>query len=397
VRSPRPQEDLVDEIVEFSHLLRQNEIDVSTAETIDATKAALTTYTPSYAQLAGVLRITLVKRPEQYDLFTKLFNQYWRNQLFSGPSTTRDTGKIEKHLREATEKTISNKRLTTNVKNLVAYSPFENLTTKKLLGASSKQQEATIQRNIRALLRALPLKEGLRYRKSLRGKIDLRATIRNSLETHGELLHVTHRTRKQTRAPIVLLCDVSGSMDQNSEDLLTVIHAIQNSQQNAETFLFSTELIRVSNLVRMKTITETAHQISTNVHVWGSGTKIGQCLSTALGNYPEFFTTATVVVIISDGWDIGDLAILAVKMRELRNRVGIIIWLNPWADRPEFKIYPSGLKAALPFIDLHTGPSILLHRQKLLHTVATSINGQRTKSKNEASTHMQELPMNNYR
>ena len=373
MRSPTDLQDvLVDKIVKFSHLLRANGICASTAETIDAAKAATTTYTSSLVQLAEVLRITLVKRFEQYDLFTKLFNQYWQNQLFSGPSTTSATGKLEKNLDQVVSTTDSNRprQLGLIEKNAVAYSPFENLTSKKFVGLD-QQREATIQRNVRTLLGVLSLREGVRYRKALRGKVDLRRTIRKSLETQGELLHVARRTRKKTRAPIVLLCDVSGSMDANSEDLLTIIHAIQNSQQRAETFLFSTELMRISNLVRMTTLTKAAHEISTKVHVWGSGTKIGYCLSTVLANYAEFLTRETVVVIISDGWDVGDLALLTMKMRELRNRVGIVIWLNPWADRPDFEISPSGLKAALPFIDLHTGPTILLDRCRLLEKAVT--------------------------
>src|SRR5271167_58285 len=197
MRSPTDLQDaLVDKIVEFSHLLRANGICASTAETIDAAKAATTTYTSSLVQLGEVLRITLVKRFEQYDLFTKLFNQYWQNQLFSGPSTTSATGKLEKNLDQVVNATDSNhpKQLGLIEKNAVAYSPFENLTSKKFVGLD-QQREATIQRNVRTLLGVLSLREGVRYRKALRGKVDLRRTIRKSLETQGELLHVARRTR----------------------------------------------------------------------------------------------------------------------------------------------------------------------------------------------------------
>ncbi len=332
----------------------------------------MATRSASLQHLALVLRTTLVKRVQDYDCFDKIFQQYWHGQLFTGPSLTTSVGQLNKKLDESVLVTKPDgiQHAREAVETMASfYSPFENLATKRFVILDA-QRGLIVQRNVRLLARLLAMKEGVRYRRATRGQLDLRATIRRSLETHGELLHVTHRERKRTNGPVVVFCDVSGSMDSRSQDLLTIIHAIQNAQPRAETFIFSTELLRVTRWLLASSLDEAARQISARAHVWGSGTKIGYCLSTALTDYTNILTRDTLVVIISDGWDVGDLELLRKTMEELRRRVGVLVWLNPWADEPNFELGSSGLKTALPYVDLHAGSSILYDRQRLLRSSA---------------------------
>jgi uncharacterized protein with von Willebrand factor type A (vWA) domain len=356
-------------IVRFSRLLRDSGLDVSPAETIDATSAVALTRPVSLQHLARVLRVTLIKSGEDYDCFEKSFNRFWRGQLFSGPSiTTTSVGQLRKKLAESVlvTKPDDHPSVTAAPQALASsYSPFENFATKRFIKLDA-QRGLTVQRNVLLLASTLALRVGVRYRRSARGQLDLRSTIRRSFETQGEILGLAHRERKWTNGPIVVFCDVSGSMDTSSEALLTIIHAIQNCQRHVETFIFSTELMRVTKWLLASSLSEAARQISARAQAWGSGTKIGVCLSTALTNYLNLLRNDTLTIIISDGWDVGDLDLLKRTMELLRSRVGALVWINPWADETGFQIGSSGLRTALPYVDMHIGPAELYDRRKLL-------------------------------
>ncbi len=370
---------MLSKIVQFSRLLRAAGVGTTPVETVDAAMAVRMTYPLPLPQLGYVLRTALVKWPEHYGLFERVFREFWKVQTPisspAGPEQPKgSTGEMFRVPSTVSFRSVwtAHSVQTKKAEVTAAYSPFANLATKQF-GRLDQHRGFIVKRSVRSLLRMLATRPGRRYRQSLRGELDLRGMIRRSLGTQGELIHVLHRRRKLSRAAVTAFCDVSGSMEARSEELLMLLHSIQNSVPKAETFVFSTDLVRVSEWLQARSLREAADNLSRRIKVWGSGTRIGHCLANALTSYGHLLGDDTVILIISDGWDLGELDLLAATMRELQRRVASIFWLNPLADEPGFQPGASGLLEVLPFVNLHSGISLLYDRRKLVHRVMRSL------------------------
>ncbi len=365
---------LTSKIVEFSRLLRQAGVRTTPRETVDAAAGVKQATPSSLDQLQYVLRSALVKSPEHYPIFETIFRQFWRERTLSVTLTREQTEEPERGVSKIAPKlnfrslAMAREEMIQAAKLVAMYSPFQNLATKKF-GKLDESRGLVVKRNVRRLARMLATRPGRRYRPALRGELDLRRMIRSGLGTQGQLIRILRRRRKLGRAPIVLFCDVSGSMEGRSEELLLLMDSIQNSVSKAETFVFSTDLVQVSEWLRGKSLREAANIVSRRIRVWGSGTRIGYCLASALTSYSHFLSRDAIAMIISDGWDVGDLKLLSAAMAELRSRVSRIVWLNPWANQPNFKPAVRGLLEALKFVDLHAGLVVLYDRRELVHNM----------------------------
>jgi uncharacterized protein len=151
----------------------------------------------------------------------------------------------------------------------------------------------------------------------------------------------------------VLLCDVSGSMDCYSRFLIQFMYGLQNELWGVETFVFSTSLSRITHLIRTKEIAGALERISHSVVGWSGGTNIGRSLATFNRDFaPSLVTHRTVVVIISDGWDRGDVSLLENEMQSIKRRCYKILWLNPLLASENYEPLCKGMQAALPYLDL---------------------------------------------
>ena len=146
--------------------------------------------------------------------------------------------------------------------------------------------------------------------------------------------------------------DVSGSMDFHSTRLLKVLHLAQNTVPDARVFAFSTGLTRMERYLRGRSLRNAAREVSRNVEIWSSGTRIGAALGRLLREYSADLRADTVVVIISDGWEVGELEVLDENLAKMRRRVSKIVWLNPLADDPGYLPKTLGMQTALPYVDL---------------------------------------------
>jgi uncharacterized protein with von Willebrand factor type A (vWA) domain len=150
----------------------------------------------------------------------------------------------------------------------------------------------------------------------------------------------------------VLLCDVSGSMDYYSRFLIYFLYGLSQELRGVETLVFSTRLTRITDLLRRKGLEQGLQAIAQRVMDWSGGTKIGTCLQT-FNTYlaDKMVTRKSVVIIMSDGWDRGDVQLLEREMRALKHKAYKIIWLNPLLGSPHYQPLCQGITAVLPYCD----------------------------------------------
>lgn len=192
-----------------------------------------------------------------------------------------------------------------------------------------------------------------RWRPSSRGSVpDLRRTMRMLTGPGGDLIPLAFSERRLRERPLVIIADVSGSMERYSEMLLHFVHGAQFRFRTVESFVFSTRLSRITRQLRRRNPAEALADVARVVPDWSGGTRIGD----AIGSYNRDWSrriggAGPIVLIISDGWDTGDPGHLALEMRRLSRAVHKVIWLNPLAGHHEFTPEARGMAAALPFID----------------------------------------------
>jgi len=185
-----------------------------------------------------------------------------------------------------------------------------------------------------------------------RGQADLRRSFRRSLATGGELVSLARRARALEVPRLVVLCDTSGSMDPHARFLLAFILSLKRAAARTEVFAFNTELVRVTPWLRPGRIGPTLERLAAGVPDWSGGTRIGESLAEFVSRHlQETVSARTTVVILSDGLDRGDPAVLVGAMRAIAARARQVIWLNPLLGDPRYRPEARGMEVALPFVD----------------------------------------------
>jgi uncharacterized protein len=190
-----------------------------------------------------------------------------------------------------------------------------------------------------------------RLRPSRTGRIDLRRSARHAIRSSGELMTLFHRKPRVRRRPLVLICDVSGSMERYSRLLMIFAHAVAR-REDLEAFVFSTRLTRITRMLRQRDLDRALDAVAKRVHDFSGGTRIGD----AVGDFNRHWARrvlghGAVVVIVSDGWDRGDPERLAAELIHLRRSAHRLIWLNPLLGSAGYEPLTRGMAAALPHCD----------------------------------------------
>ncbi len=181
---------------------------------------------------------------------------------------------------------------------------------------------------------------------------DLRRTMRMMTGPGGDLMPLAFSERRLRQRPLIVIADVSGSMERYSEMLLHFIHGAQFRFRTVESFVFSTQLTRITRQLRRRDPTEALADVARAVPDWSGGTRIGDAIGTFNRRWSRRIGGAgPIALIISDGWDTGDPQHLGLEMRRLSRAVHQVIWLNPLAGHAEFTPQARGMAAALPFVD----------------------------------------------
>jgi uncharacterized protein len=214
------------------------------------------------------------------------------------------------------------------------------------------------------LARARRLMERMRWQAALRltrrhsparqgDRLDLRRTVRRAFSTGGETITWARRERKLKPRPLVLICDVSGSMERYTRLLLQFLHTVsQGVSANVETFVFATRLTRVTPSLRRRRVDEALDRVAQDVADWSGGTRTGEALAHFNREWARrVLGRGAVAMIISDGWDRGDPLQLDREMARLRRTAFRLMWLNPLLGSPHYRPLTRGMQAALPYLD----------------------------------------------
>jgi len=203
--------------------------------------------------------------------------------------------------------------------------------------------------------------------------INFSKTIRNSISKGGWPQQLIFKKRKPVKKRLVMLLDVSGSMDKYSFYLLQFIYVLRQYFERIEAFTFSTRLNRITRMLERKNLDEVLIKISNQVQSWSSGTKIGECLQEFNSKYAkEILSRSSIVVILSDGLDTGNISILSEAVRKIKMKTSQLIWLNPLKGMKGYAPVQKGMASALPFIDeFHSAHNLesLLQLEKYLKDV----------------------------
>ena len=200
--------------------------------------------------------------------------------------------------------------------------------------------------------RPAPAARGARVRRAGAGHApDLRATVRESLRTGGEPLHRRWRAPTTRPRPVVLVCDVSGSMAPYARMLLQYMHACVAARRRVEAFAFGTRLTRITNELNGRDHDLALERAAAAVIDFSGGTRIGAALAELNRVHGRRLGRGAVVVILSDGWDRGDPELLESEMARLRRSAHRLVWLNPLAAHPDYEPLTRGMRAAVPHTD----------------------------------------------
>jgi uncharacterized protein with von Willebrand factor type A (vWA) domain len=179
--------------------------------------------------------------------------------------------------------------------------------------------------------------------------VDLRRSMRANL-MRGEIIELRRRERRRRKVRLVLLCDVSGSMDLYSRFLLQFLFALQNVFGRVETFTFATRLTRVTDHLRGASYRHALKRLA-DVRDFSGGTRIGDSLAEFNRSWGHLVNRRTIVIVLSDGWDTGEPDVLAAEMLAIKRKAGRMIWLNPLLGNPSYEPLTRGMAAALPLVD----------------------------------------------
>lgn len=368
-------------LVRFCRLLRAHGVGVGAGEQQDALKALARIDLSRREQFRLALRATLSKTPREQQIFDRLFLPYWHGESELGQEARAGEDRLpdpqvhrlpegEARHPSLNDWSSPEEALDTEPEATATYSPLEVLGQKDFSQFQADELPA-VSAAIQQIARLLAQDLNRRYRQVRHGgRLDLRRTIRYSLRRGGEVIDLALRRHRFQRLRLVLLCDVSRSMDLYSQFFIQFIYAFQHQYRSIETFVFSTRLHRVSDILRRGPLEKALQELPQRVPDWSGGTKIGRSLHRFLQDYaPRYLTRQSVVLIISDGWDTGEVELLAESMAQLQRRSSCLIWLNPLMGFADYQPTCRGMQAALPYIDVFA-PGHNLHS---LHQLARQL------------------------
>lgn len=351
--------------VRFCRALRERGLLATPAESIDALRILSAVDLGDRDDVYFGLRALLPSRREDLAIFDELFEKWWRLErggaVREGTESTRRNPAVHSPTDEPREtrgaefltRWASSSDETDDEDALSMATPSVN---ESRGGADFSTHAGSELGAIEAvavdIARRLRARPGRRWKLTRRGeRIDLRRLVRLSLKTGGDPIELAYRTRKLRRTKLVVLCDVSGSMDLYSRFLLQFLFALQHAFARVETFAFSTRLVHITESLRRESYRSALDALAT-LPGWSGGTKIGESLDRFLADWPRLLDRRTIVIVLSDGWDTGDPELLSESLKAMRRRAGRIVWLNPLLGSPSYQPLTRGMQAALPHVDV---------------------------------------------
>jgi hypothetical protein len=361
---------LLHNLLLFGRLLRALGLDVNLGRMIDLVHALDHVQIGNKSDFYHTARSLLVHNKEDIPLFDEAFELFWRKPVeewtaldlralgekrrfrkpaFVPPPLKEREPAISSVNRkdsstEEEEPPVIQATLTYSEREVLRHKDFADMTGEELV-------------QIKHLMAALVWKLGMRSSRRLRSgrgvAVDMRRTLRRNLKYGGEVLHWERLDPKDKPRPLVILADISGSMERYTRLLLHFIYSLcEGLDQKVEAFVFSTRLTRITRYLRERDVDAAFRQVARQVPDWSGGTRIGEALKTFNFDWTRrVLGQGGIVLLISDGWDRGDVDLLREEMARLQRSCYRLIWLNPLLGSPQYEPLTRGMQTALPYID----------------------------------------------
>lgn len=338
----------IDRIVELGRCLRQAGLPVGTGRLRTCTQAI--GVAPQHLYWAG--RLTLVGRRDDLAVYDRVFRELFGYSIATMPGKpppeVRLTGTVTDQ-DIAVSDTLPEMDVPEDVKMASRIERLRQRSFAKL----DEAELAELSRSINRLRLVAPVRRTRRRVGARRGDLDLRRTVRRALRTGGDPVTLVRRTRRERPRRVVLLLDISGSMSSFSRALLIFAHAALAADDRWEAFTFGTRLTRLTGVLRQAKPDEALARAAHEARDWDGGTRIGDAVREMLARHGKGDTIrGAVVVICSDGLDVGEPELLAEQMARMHRLAHTVVWLNPLQENPEYQPLARGMAAALPHVDL---------------------------------------------
>jgi uncharacterized protein with von Willebrand factor type A (vWA) domain len=360
VITPGTESNFAETVLEFCQFLRREGIDSGVNDSVTALQAAAFVGVADREVLRMALRAVLCSSKDDWDLFDDLFWIFWRD-------ADSNAGRRERERRRKPKEEQPVPSGTARMTGSWAGQEGEDAPGKLVLGATPRErlQKADfsqVSRNDLAELEkiALQLLKRMSMRLSrrlksvrVRGQVDLRRTIRRNISRGGDPISLSYKGKKLQQDRLVVLVDISGSMNAYSLFLVRFAYALQKHFKRVDTFLFSTHLSEITGAFRGRQSRAAFESLGEKAAGWSGGTRIGESLREFNRLHARrLLTRDTLFIILSDGWDTGEPEVLAGELAAIRRRVRKLIWLNPLLGMEEYQPVTRGMSAALPHIDV---------------------------------------------
>jgi uncharacterized protein with von Willebrand factor type A (vWA) domain len=375
-------------IVEFCRFVREHGISGGVKETLDSLQAARVVGVGDREGLRLALRAVLCSSKQDWDLFDGLFETFWSQRNGFAATANDDNRAAQSAPRAALESSAVE---LIGVGNPPSDPDGEG---RAVSGATAIERLCRVdfsqipqhdlpelERIATLLMRRMALRLSRRLKTmQRRGPVDLRRTIRRSISHGGDPVYLSHKGKKTARARLVILLDISGSMNAYSLLLVRFAYALQKHFRRVNTFVFSTTLQEITESLRVQSLPEALAALSKDSVGWSGGTKIGESLRDFNEQFaPRLISRDTVVMILSDGWDTGTPEILARELSAIQRRSRQAVWLNPLLGIEDYQPLTSGMMAAMPFIDVFAAAHNLESLLALEHLLGDGGKRQRRK------------------
>ena len=364
-------EKLAPNIMHFGRVLRAAGLPIGPGKIIDATQAVMAVGIQSRSDFYWALHAVFVNRRDQHVLFDQAFHIFWKDpkllERMMGvllPSVDGDEEPMpeEQPLRRLQEALAQQQEkegqsdeeqeqeieldaaMTVSERELLQTMDFEEMSADEIQAAKVAISQ------MRLPVTEIPTR---RFQPSARqARVDMRATMRAALRSGGDSIPLKHRKRRTRPPPLVILCDISGSMSRYTRMFLHFMHAVTNDRDRVHTFLFGTRLTNVTRYLRNKDIDHAIQQVTDAVEDWSGGTRIGESLS----DFNRFWSRrvlgqGAIVILISDGLDRDAGRGLHMEIERLHKSCRRLIWLNPLLRFDGFRPKSQGIQAILPSVD----------------------------------------------
>jgi uncharacterized protein len=312
--------DELERLVAFARALREEGLAVGPGRVVDFCRA--TAALPA-GDLYWAGRLTLVSRPEEIPVYDRVFH-----------------GVVEEHPPPELVQVVEEEVALASPREVLRTKRFDELTDEELV------QLAELMKRIRL---TVPSRRTRRRESARTGAPDLRRTLRRSFRTGGEPVERAWQTRRRRRRRLVLLLDVSGSMADYSRALVLFARAALQAEAGWEAFCFGTRLTRVTRALSAPDAQDALRRAAEEVVDWNGGTRIGDAVRALTRTN---VVRGAVVVICSDGLDVGEPEVLRTEMARLSRLAHRVVWLNPLKADPAYEPLARGMRAALPHVDV---------------------------------------------